>query len=375
MKQLFPIYLLIGIFAVTWLQAQGQTVFSKGTYEITRRQDGDEWVYTLYDNHAGSYIEVRQRGGLISKFVAAVNETQYAIFKEGRGNPKMMPWPNRVEGGKFTDSDGNTRNLLDAGITGNDGQGNAIHGVVQDKMWEVEEYGAGEEGVYIRCFFDAGDYSSIRDIFGSFQDYSVYTLKGNTLLIDSYTRNTSDTEFDNCGWGWHPWINAPVVPLDAPQQSSKDQCSLLMPAGSVAEIDDRKIPTGKLLNVESHDEGFYNFRNLRSVGGIDVDHFFTNLTPEPDLNYTRTVFIDYGNKVRVQFFGEYPIYPWMVIFISTRWMNDFVCIEHQTEEVNGLNTKQHLIRIPAQETGPKARIMVCADGDTTLNYKTPAALQ
>jgi hypothetical protein len=54
--------------------------------------------------------------------------------------------------------------------------------------------------------------------------------------------------------------------------------------------------------------------------------------------------------------------------------SSMVCIEHQTEEVNGLNTKQRLIRIAANATSQKGRVIVVADDDTTTDYKPVTAI-
>jgi hypothetical protein len=109
---------------------------------------------------------------------------------------------------------------------------------------------------------------------------------------------------------------------------------------------------------------------LKKLSTVTVDNFFTGLKPLPDIGYTRSLLIDFGNRVRLQMLGQFPFYSWMVMYTPS----GMVCIEHQTEEVNGLNTKQRLIRIAANATSPKGRVIVVADDDTTTAYNPVTAI-
>jgi hypothetical protein len=144
-----------------------------------------------------------------------------------------------------------------------------------------------------------------------------------------------------------------------------------MPADSIALVTTSKIPTGVIQHVASYQSGYFNFNSLKKLSTVNVDNFFTGLKPLADIPYTRSLLIDFGNRVRLQFLGKYPFYPWMVIYTPS----NMVCIEHQTEEVNGLNTKQRLISIPAHAASAKGRVIVIADDDTTITYKPVVAVQ
>jgi galactose mutarotase-like enzyme len=347
-------------------------VFSHGTYVVSKRTDGNGWIYHCADTAGQTYFEVFQTGGMIKKFVAFVHGVHYSVFNESNGMPKMMPWPNRTALGKFTDDSGAVQNLLAAPLmTQSDGLGNAIHGMVSGRPWQVDSAGADSEGVFLRCFFDTQGWPVISGIFGEFRDYTVYHLRANALIIDAYTQNNGDGVFSNCGWGFHPWINAPLVPLEGSQRGSRARCSLLMPADSIAIVNSAKIPTGEMQSVASYQAGYFDFNSLKTLSTVTVDNFFTGLTPLPDIPYTRSLVIDFGNKVRLQVFGQYPFYPWMVIYTPA----NMVCVEHQTEEVNGLNTKQRLIGIPAHGQSAHGRTMFVADDDTTEVYKPTVALR
>lgn len=344
-------------------------VFSQGAFSVSRRNGPDgRWICTLKDGTT-SYAEVHQEGANLRTWVATVDGIPYSVFND-LGNPKLMPWPNRTKGGRFLDAGGVERNLMVRDgqgrlLTTDDGKGNALHGMVQHRLWTVEEAGADAEGVFLRCYFDTEGFPAISALFGAFRDYTVFRLKGGRLIFDSYTQNKGEQAFRNCGWGWHPWINAPLIPRTGAQKGSRSRCSLLMPARSVALVDGALIPTGENRDVATQEGGRFDFTRMRSLAGQNYDHYFTDLQADPATpGYTRSVLVDFGNKVRVNYFAQFPFYPWMVIYLPGS--PNVICIEHQTEEVNGLNTKRNLINISAGGRSPVGRVMVTVDGDTTL---------
>ncbi|HKP97838.1 MAG TPA: hypothetical protein VJ385_19025 [Fibrobacteria bacterium] len=356
-------------------RAADSLVFNQDGFTVLKRTSGSDWTYVLTDTRAGTSLQVGQVGANIGKFIAKVNGIPYSVL-HGEGNWKLMPWPNRTKGGKFTDAKGAVRDLMITDnqgtlLTSREGNGNALHGMVKDRRWSVESFGADAEGVYLQCYFDTQGFASLEALFGAFRDHTVYRLKGNRLIIDAFTDNKSDQPFENCGWGFHPFFNAPLVPQQGAQKGSRARCALTIPAKTVALTDGAKIPIGSE-PVAAHAGGRFDFTKLRSADRNDVDHYFTDLSEESGSGYTRSALIDYGNAVRVQILGQYPFYPWMVAYIPGR---EFLCIEPMTEETNGLNTKQHLIRIPARSRSPVGRILMEVDGDTTLSFKAPTALR
>jgi galactose mutarotase-like enzyme len=351
--------------------AADSVAFAQGDYVVTKRSDANGWIYRCADTAAQTNFEVVQTGGILKKFIVYLHGVHFSVINEANGIPKMMPWPNRTASGKFTDDNGVIQDLLTTPVmTQNDGAGNAIHGMVAGRPWHVAAVGADSEGVYLHCYFDTQGWPIISGIFGEFRDHTVYHLKGSTLIIDAFTQNNSNTVFADCGWGFHPWINAPVLPLEGAQKGSRDRCGILMPADSIAMVTSSKIPTGQIQDVASYQNGYFNFNSLKKLSTVTVDNFFTGLKPLPDRGYTRSLLIDFGNRVRLQMLGQFPFYPWMVMYTPS----SMVCIEHQTEEVNGLNTKQRLIRIAANATSQKGRVIVVADDDTTTDYKPVTAI-
>ncbi len=356
------------------VRAADSLVFNRDGFTVVKQSNGSDWAYVLSDTQAGTSLEVIQVGANIRKFIAKVNGVPYSVIHE-MGTWKLMPWPNRTKGGKFTDSKGMVRDLMITDgqgqlLTIRDGTGNALHGYVKDRRWSVESFGADAEGVYLLCYFDSQGFASMEALFGAFRDYTVYRLKGNRLILDAFTENKSAQPFENCGWGFHPFFNAPLIPQQGPQKGSRARCAVTIPAKSVAVVDGGMIPTGTS-PVATYSGGNFDFTKLRSAERSDVDHYFTDLTEESNSGYTRSALIDYGNAVRVQVLGQYPFYPWIVAYMPGR---EYVCIEPSTEETDGLNSKQHLINIPAMSRSPVGRVIMEVDGDTTLSFKPPSAL-
>jgi galactose mutarotase-like enzyme len=363
-------WLCIGIASLSALTNAQQTVFSKPGYSITQTTNAGGWVYTLIDSAAKSKIEVWQKGGCLNRFNATVNALEYEILLAGGNNWKMMPWPNRTAGGKFT-ADGVTYDLLNPLITSpNENGTNAIHGVVKDKMYTKDTLGMDSLGLYFRCFYDTEKETTINNVFDRFKDFSVYRLKGNTCIVEGYFQNLSNKVFTNGGWGWHPQFNAPFKPVGAnnPQKSSKDKCVFKMPATKVALVTNM-IPTS-YVDVGTYESGKFDFRAGKAFANLFIEHYYSDLTPEPDLvdaqgtKYVRMALIDNGNKVRVQFFGEYPVQPFITLHTTTT--EPFLNPEYQTMDINGLNTRKYLMSVPANQYSPRGRYLIVADGDTAL---------
>jgi galactose mutarotase-like enzyme len=234
--------------------------------------------------------------------------------------------------------------------------------MVRNRPWEVEAIGVDKGGVYITCFFDTQNYHGIIGHFGWFRDYTEYQLKGNRLTIRAWTRNTSRKyTLANIGWGFHPWGNAPVLPLAGEQRGERRQCRILIPATQVALINEKRIPTGELRDVREYAAGAFDFSTLRQIPDAEVDHYYTGIIPVEGKPFSRSVLIDPVNKVRVQYFADYPFYPWMVLYIPQG--ENVACIEHQTQEVNALNTRKGLMRIYSGARSAIGRIDISVDND------------
>ncbi|GAA1505530.1 aldose 1-epimerase family protein [Sphaerisporangium rubeum] len=174
----------------------------------------------------------------------------------GSAGLPLLPWPNRIEDGKY-DFDGQTRQLA---IT-EPKFGNASHGLTRTLPWRAETHEESSIRLGLRLFPQPG-YPHILDL------GVTYTLdpSGLTVEFDAHNLGGSDAPY---GFGAHPYLT-----LGGPV----DDAVLELPASRWLSVDERKIP------VAGHDvDGTpYDFRTPRPVGGTALDTAFTGLTPGPD---------------------------------------------------------------------------------------------
>src|SRR5579871_2405273 len=77
------------------------------------------------------------------------------------GQPLLFPFPNRVRDGVYT-FEGKTHRMEKLLATGRDhGAGHAIHGLVGDKEWTVEQAHADESGATVRAYLQLDAFPDI----------------------------------------------------------------------------------------------------------------------------------------------------------------------------------------------------------------------
>ncbi|WP_089211822.1 aldose 1-epimerase family protein [Streptosporangium subroseum] len=167
----------------------------------------------------------------------------------GAGLP-LLPWPNRIEDGRYT-FDGEDRQLA---LT-EPKTGNAIHGFSRSHSWQVLSHDAASIRLGLRLFPQTG-YPHILDL------SILYTLSGSGLEVEVAAENVGDTVAPY-GFGAHPYLTLGTL----------DDAVLELPAAQWLAVNDRKIPTGRR-DVEGTE---YDFRTARPIGELELDTAFTGL--------------------------------------------------------------------------------------------------
>jgi len=177
----------------------------------------------------------------------------------GAAGELLVPWPNRVAGGRYT-FDGVDNQLA---IT-EPARGNAIHGLARMVPWLVADQGKDFVRLEVRLFPQAG-YQHILDV-------SVeYRLDdGLGVEITTTNRGTTDAPY---GVGSHPYLT-----LGSGGEGSVDEWRLRVPASRWLPVDDRMIPTGE----ESVRGTEFDFREPRAIGGTVLDSAFTGIERDTD---------------------------------------------------------------------------------------------
>ncbi|WP_248962162.1 aldose 1-epimerase family protein [Sphaerisporangium perillae] len=174
----------------------------------------------------------------------------------GSAGVPLLPWPNRIEDGRYT-FDGQERQLA---LT-EPKSGNAAHGFTRTLPWRVFSRDDSSISLGLRLFPQAG-YPHILDLTVS------YALGDSGLEVEIGARNAGDTAAPY-GFGAHPYLT-----LGEPV----DGAVLQLPAAEWLAVNDRKIPVGR----RGVQYTTYDFRTPRPIGDLALDTAFTGLARDAD---------------------------------------------------------------------------------------------
>jgi aldose 1-epimerase len=241
----------------------------------------------------------------------------------GRGQV-LIPWPNRIAGGKY-EFDGRSHQLplTEAGA------GNAIHGLVRWNAWELDT--------------EAPDRVALRHRLRPQPGYPFelalaiqYALTESGLSVRTSTTNAGEQPCP-FGAGAHPYLTLGTVPVDP--------LELLVPAGTVLLKDDDGIPT-KPSPVEG---GEFDFRSPRLIGSTVLDNAFTDLARGDD-GMARAALSDKERAVEL-WVGE--AYTHLMVFTGDPLPDvnrRAVAIEPMTCPPNAFQTGDGVIRLEPGES-------------------------
>jgi aldose 1-epimerase len=205
------------------------------------------------------------------------------MCSSGRGQ-LLAPWPNRIEDGSY-EFDGQTHQLpLDEPE-----RQNAIHGLVRWSQWSVAEREPCRAVLEHRLHPSPG-YPFTLDL------RVEYSLAEDGLRVQATTTNVGP-EACPYGIGAHPYLTAGRL---------VDDLELCVPAETALISDERSIPVGRK-PVEGTE---LDFREPRPIGGVELDHCFTDLLRDDDgrarvrLGNVATIWVDESYPYLMLFTGD-----------------------------------------------------------------------
>jgi aldose 1-epimerase len=176
----------------------------------------------------------------------------------GRGQG-LLPWPNRIDGGRYT-FDGQSYELA---LT-EPRTGNAIHGLTRWSRWRPIERSATRVVLAHELDPQPG------------YPFSLSLRLQYELTPQGLTVGTSVTNAGGArcpfGVGFHPYFSC------EPAGARIDGSRLTVPAREYLVADPRGIPIGRA----PVDGTLYDFRRARSIGELALDHAFASLERDPD---------------------------------------------------------------------------------------------
>jgi aldose 1-epimerase len=176
---------------------------------------------------------------------------------EGGRGQLLVPWPNRVEDGRYELAGQRHQLALTEPATGH-----AIHGLARWLPWRLEQRAAGE-AVGSCVLHPQPGYPFRVDCTVS------YRLDGSGLTVTMAIVNRSDRDAP-VGLGAHPYLAAGGGLVDAAR--------LQLPAATRLVADDRSIPRDRAAVAGTG----YDFRAGRSIGSTVLDTTYADLVRDPD---------------------------------------------------------------------------------------------
>lgn len=184
----------------------------------------------------------------------------------GSGIPILFPFPGRIRGAKFT-YNGKSYELPAA-----DGRGNAIHGFVLDRPWEVIAHADNRVTGWFQASVHAPDVLELWPT--DFALEVTYEISNRDLGCWIRVENPSAEPLPY-GLGTHPYLRVPLSAV-----GTADQCRVVVPAKNYWELQDL-IPTGQKLPVDEP----RNLNNPRPFPELQLDDVLTDLVPQKSRVY------------------------------------------------------------------------------------------
>jgi aldose 1-epimerase len=199
-------------------------------------------------------VVVEVGGGLRSYDVDGVpvvdGYAEHEMATAGRGQV-LVPWPNRLHGGRYTWDGVEHEVPLDEPA-----KGNALHGLVRFLAWRPQDRSQSAVTMALRLH-PSPPYPFCLDLTAR------YALTDDGLVVEHTATNVGAAAAPYA-LGTHPYVTV---------GQRVDEARLTVPAESWLPTDDDQVPTG----VEPVDGTAYDFRSARPVGQLELDYAFTAL--------------------------------------------------------------------------------------------------
>ena len=239
----------------------------------------------------------------------------------GAAGQLLVPWPNRVDGGRYTIA--GTEYQLDLSEPK---AGNAIHGLGRWASWQVVRHD--RHAVTLRQeLLGRTGYPFCLEI------EVEYHLSDTGLRVSVTARNVS-ARAAPYGTGSHPYLTTGAAAVD--------DCDLTLPVARWLPADERGIPAGPAQDVAG---GPLDFRAARPIGTARLDHAFTGLDrDEQGRAWARLA----SNGTEVALWAG-PDYRWLQVFtgdtLDAAHRRRAVAIEPMTCPPNAFATGTDLIML------------------------------
>lgn len=251
-----------------------------GQVSISTDKDSRFQIYKITEGRTQVQLVPAAGGNVVSIQVGGVEflrqpESIKQLPGVGYGVPLLYPFPNRVKNATFT-FDGKQ-----AKFKANQ-SGNAIHGLVHSRPWDVVGTSVGGRGTSIRMAMKFTPGSTLVKAFPfEHQFYVTVNVRDGHVRWTYEVDNSSSSATSPIpyGFGLHPYFV---------YQGQRDATSILIPATHWMESE-RQMPSGNLIPADHLD---YDLSKPLNLKDRFLDDVFSGLVPE------RATVIDFSDVQR-----------------------------------------------------------------------------
>jgi len=213
-----------------------------------------------YEIQAGGYrATVTELGGGLRRLSyegkPLITEFGADELPPGGAGQLLTPWPNRIDGGKYSFGDATYQLELSEAA-----RGNAIHGLTRWADWRPASHIASELTL-THLLLGRPGYPFCLQLAVN------YKLDPESGLQVSVTATNAGARPAPYGTGSHPYLTTGAAFVDG--------CELEVPASRWLPTDERGIPSGPPEDVAGTP---YDFRAVRAIADTKIDHALTGLT-------------------------------------------------------------------------------------------------
>jgi len=288
---------------------------------------GTQYEIEAGDYHAtvtelGAGLRTLEHGG--APLVTSYDADQLPPHSAGQ---LLAPWPNRVDGGRYS-FDGAEHHLA----LSEPARGNAIHGLTRWAPWTRVAHDSGEVTLRSVPHGQQGYPFAVQvDV-----TYRLHAESGLHVTVSAANKGGRPAPW---GTGQHPYLTVATPAID--------ECELTLPATHWLPADDRGIPSGAPRDVAGTE---FDFRAARKLGDTRLDHAFTGLRREQDgLAWVRLS----AGDVRTALWAD-AAYRWLQVFTGDPLEPEFrrtaLAVEPMTCPPNAFVSGDDLVVLQPRET-------------------------
>src|SRR3989339_400270 len=276
------------------------------------------------------YMQAYKKGGFGFKIHSLI-VNGYTIYRPASdvigsgGQVIMSPWVGRVENGQF-DYNGKLQDINELeSVKIDPSTGYPKDGLVRNQQWVLEDTGIDEEGAYIKASIDAADHPDILEHFGRSKLTMTIHISGEDIFYDVEVENLDNKKVYN------------AVGLHEYGISTNRFTTLELNAKSVLDADEKGIPSGGRIALDSPEQEHLNFNDGNIVAAGLVDRTYTDVETD-DQGRWQAIVTDAERRIRRTYLVDGEMFQHPHIWSgNTGSYADITSVEFLTDAPNGLN--------------------------------------